>query len=209
MGPLMYLNSRFFKFFRSPLPGNDRVIKVHLGPGQKNYLKGWINIDANLFSAKIDVWADLRNSLPLRKSSVNIFYSHHFIEHLPNLQFHFNELFRCLKPGGKLRIGGPNGDSAIKKFMANDIDWFSNFPDKRNSIGGRLENFIFCKQEHLTILTFSYLEELSLNAGFKNITLCLPATETNYPNLINEDIFSKEWITDMIYPHTIIIECEK
>ena len=52
------------------------------------------------------------------------------IEHLPDLPGHFAEMFRALKPGGVFRIGGPNGDSAIRKFVEGDSAWFSDFPDK-------------------------------------------------------------------------------
>ena len=85
----MLLNSKFYKIFRSPKSG---VVKVHLGPGKKNYLKGWINVDANIVTAKIDVWADLKYPLPFKDETVNVFYSHHVIEHLPNLQVHLKAL---------------------------------------------------------------------------------------------------------------------
>ena len=150
-GPLMKINGLIYRFFRAPTDGE---LKVHLGPGQKNYLDGWINIDANMFTGKCDLWADLRNPLPFHAGTVDAFYSHHMIEHLPDIQFHLSEVFRCLKPGGIYRVGGPNGDAAISKFMEKDLSWFSNFPDERKTIGGRFENFIFCRGEHLTNLTF-------------------------------------------------------
>lgn len=204
--PVMAINGKLYQHFRSPKGGNA---KVHLGPGQKNYLNGWINVDANMFTGKCDVWADLRNSLPFRDQTVDFFYSHHVIEHLPDLKFHFSELYRCLKIGGKIRIGGPNGDSAIAKFVQQDKGWFSSFPENRDSIGGRFENFIFCKGEHLTILTFSFLQELLLQQGFKNIKQCKPIKETNYPEFIDEQVLSKEWESDFDYPHTLLIEAEK
>jgi hypothetical protein len=94
-GPLMWANGAFYRSLRSPRQG-DRVVRVQLGPGQRNYLPGWINVDANAFTGKCDVWADLRNRLPFRDQTVDAFYSHHVIEHLPDLAFHFAELFRCL-----------------------------------------------------------------------------------------------------------------
>lgn len=205
-GFLMKLNGSIYQKFRAPKSGS---IKVHLGPGQKNYIQGWINIDANMFTAKCDLWADLRNELPFHSSTIDAFYSHHMIEHLPNLQFHFSEIYRCLKNGGVYRVAGPNGDSAISKFIQNDCDWFGDFPDKRKSIGGRFENFIFCRQEHLTILTFSYIEELMQNAGFVKIKKALPIKETYFPAIFDENILSKEWEKDFDFPHTLIIEGQK
>lgn len=208
-GPFMYLSALAYKYTKAPKGSNNRLIKVHLGPGQKNYLNGWINVDANIITGKADVWADLRNALPFHNSSVDFFYSHHVIEHLPNMEFHFNEMYRCLKPGGSIRIGGPNGDMAIKKFVENDLAWFGDFPDKRETIGGRFENFIFCRQEHLTILTFTYLEELLKKAGFIRINRCLPVKETHYPHIIDASVLEKEWESDFVSPHTLLIEASR
>src|SRR5947207_11946455 len=80
-GPLMKVNGAVYRNLRAPRSG---PVKVHLGPGQGNYLQGWINVDANMFSAKCDVWADLRNKLPFKDGSVDVIYSHHVVEHLPD-----------------------------------------------------------------------------------------------------------------------------
>src|SRR5438105_2810153 len=91
----MRVNAWLYRHGRAPRRG---TVKVHLGPGQKNYLPGWINVDANFITAKTDVWADLRAALPFRNDTVDVFYSHHVIEHLPDtlLSFHFAEMYRCL-----------------------------------------------------------------------------------------------------------------
>jgi predicted SAM-dependent methyltransferase len=204
-GPLMKVNGIVYKYCRAPREGN---VKVHLGPGQKKYIKGWINIDANIFTGKADVWADLRNPLPFHNDSIDAIYSHHMIEHLPNLAHHLKEVYRCLKPGGVYRVGGPNGDSAIAKFIENDKQWFIDFPDKRDSIGGRFENFIFCRREHLTILTYSFLEEIMAESGLVNIQQCKPMKETRYPEMF-QDCLLKENESDFAAPHTLIIECAK
>lgn len=183
-------------------------LRVHLGPGQKNYIQGWVNVDANMFTGKCDIWADLRNALPFDDSTVVAMYSHHVVEHLHDLEFHFSDVYRCLKPGGVYRVGGPNGDSAIAKFRENDKAWFGDFPDNRKSIGGRLENFIFCRREHLTILTFSFLEEVMSRAGFINIRLCLPSKETTTPDLFHQCLLL-EPESDFGFPHTIIVEGQK
>jgi predicted SAM-dependent methyltransferase len=204
-GPLMRLNGAAYRTFRAPSGG---AVRAHLGPGQKRYLPGWINVDANMFTGKCDVWADLRNPLPFKDGTVTAFYSHHVIEHLANLESHFAEVFRCLKPGGVYRVGGPNGDSAILKFAQGDNTWFGDWPDKRRSIGGRFENFVFCRAEHMTILTFSYLSELLENAGFAEIARRLPIKETGYPRLFSDAMLT-EFEDDFEVPHTLLVEARK
>jgi predicted SAM-dependent methyltransferase len=185
--------------------------KVHLDPGQGNYLAGWTNVDANFVTAKIDIWADLRGTLPFSAEMAEAFHSHHVIEHLPDrlLPFHFAEMFRVLRPGGVIRVAGPNADAAIEKFQEGDVDWFSDFPDKRYSIGGRFANFILCGGEHLTILTSSYLAELAAGAGFVDISFCLPAQQTNFPNVFGTDVLLKERRSTPESPHTLVAEARR
>lgn len=207
--PLMALNAVIWRNFRTPAAG---VVKVHLGPGQTNYLPGWINVDANMFTARCDIWADLRRQLPFRDNTVDVIYSHHLIEHLPDscLGFHFAEMYRCLKPGGVFRVGGPNADIAMRKYVAGEISWFtSDFPDKRDSLGGKFANFILCRGEHLTILTPSYVEELAHKAGFERVYFCTPKRETNFSDLIERAVLDTEWTGDEPEPHTLIAEGRK
>ena len=206
-GP-MFVYARVYRAFFAPSTG---MVRVHLGPGQNNYLPGWVNVDANIVSARPDVWADLRNALPFGDGTVDVFYSHHMIEHLADqlLPFHFSELFRCLKPGGLVRLGGPNGDTAIKKFVEGDAAWFGDFPDSRKSLGGRFANFILCRGEHTTILTESYLAELLSAAGFVDIVRCSPAVETTDPNLITSQLLALETESTPEAPHTLLVEARK
>lgn len=204
-GPAMAVNGRIYRATRAP---RDGTIRVHLGPGQDKYLPGWINADANMFTGKCDAWIDLRNPLPFHDASVTAFYSHHVIEHLPDMAGHMRDVLRCLKPGGVYRVAGPNGDSAIRKYLEGDKSWFGDFPDKRRSIGGRLENFIFCRQEHLTILTPSFVEELLADAGFIDIREQGPTHRTGYPELF-ADAMHKEAESDFAVPHTLVLEARK
>ena len=161
----------------------NEPLRLHLGPGQERYIPGWVNIDANMFTGKCDVWADLRNPLPYQNGTTTAVYSHHVIEHLPNIEAHFEDVYRVLKPGGVYRVGGPSGDSAIKKFLEGDHSWFGDWPDKYESIGGRMVNFLLCRNEHLTILTESLLREIGQRAGFREATKQLPVKESQFPDL--------------------------
>jgi predicted SAM-dependent methyltransferase len=207
-GPAMKLNGSVYRAFRAPRIG---TVKVQLGPGQQHYLSGWINVDANVFTRNCDVWADFRNKLPFRDQTVDAFYSHHVIEHLPESlwSFHFREIFRCLKSGGVFRVGGPNGESAIKKFEEGDKEWFGDFPDKRKSLGGRFSNFILCRGEHVAILTFSWLEEVAHQAGFETLWRCQPVTETHFSSVFDKLVLQNEWESTPECPHTLVVEAQK
>jgi len=41
-GPLMKLNGRMYRTFRAPNAIKNAPVRLHLGPGQKAYLSGWI-----------------------------------------------------------------------------------------------------------------------------------------------------------------------
>ncbi|MFT3922624.1 MAG: methyltransferase domain-containing protein [Myxococcales bacterium] len=206
----MALSGRAYRAFAAP---RDGLVKVHLGPGQSNHLAGWINVDANAFSGKSrpEVWANLRHTLPFHDGTVDIFYSHHVIEHLPDsdLPRHLADMFRCLKPGGMIRIGGPNGDEAARQFLNGNAEWFSDFPDRRTSVGGRFANFILCRGEHLTILSRSYLEELLSNAGYVDIRPCQPTWETTRSDLVDSAVLKLESESTPEAPHTLILEARK
>jgi len=205
----MRCNGRIYRAFRAPRSG---VVRVHLGPGRSRYLDDWINVDANLLTAKLDVWADLRNPLPFPDNSVDAFYSHHVIEHLPPdiLPTHFAEMHRCLKPGGMIRIAVPDTEMAMRKYLQNDTAWFGDWPSKRRSIGGRFDNFVMCQGEHRSILTSSYLIELMEDAQFEAMQRCRPTAETTRPELIGPEVLANETLEPCPdAPFTLTLEAQK
>lgn len=203
-GPLMALNGLRHRLADRAAPGGVR--RVQLGPGQDNYLPGWINCDSNIFSARADRWVDLRNPLPFADASVDAVYSHHMIEHLPDPAAHCREVARILKPGGVYRVGGPDADMAIDRYKAGDLDWFVPFPTARRSGGGRLDNFLFCRGEHVMLVSEGYLTELLEDAGFTTIRRLSPRV-TDHSALFADAFQFEEEPDD--HPQTVIMEATR
>ncbi|MBF0153440.1 MAG: methyltransferase domain-containing protein [Magnetococcales bacterium] len=204
----LWLSGRWYRVFRAPRQG---IVRVHLGSGQVHYIPGWINLDANMISARADVRADLRHALPFHDSTVDAFYSHHVIEHLTNTDLIalLHDIHRCLKPGGVVRLAGPHGDMAMRQYIAGNHAWFSDFPENRRSLGGRLANFLLCQGEHLAILTPGYLEELLIDVGFDAIRSAAPVTLTHHPDRFGPEVLDREHETTPEAPHTLVMEAVK
>lgn len=86
--------------------------------------EGFIGID--LLSPREDVRKiDLYTyPWPIESASVDYFRSSHFLEHVPDWDAHFTEIYRCLKPGGHYEIIAP--------YYRNDR-WFQD-PDHKQAI---------------------------------------------------------------------------
>ena len=86
------------------------------------FLPGIIDYNFDLTSGK---------NFPFKNNSVSFFYSSHTLEHIPVTfcQHIFNEFFRCLKPGGCVRLTMPDFDKAANAFEQNNIDYFYPYDD--------------------------------------------------------------------------------
>jgi len=200
----MRLNGLAYKRFRQ---GSNRP-KVQLGCGQVHYIDGWLNLDANIFSAHPDLWANIMHGLPFKDGSVSAFYSFHVIEHLPDdyLPIFIGEMYRSLVPGGWIRIGGPDAENAARMLLAGRSEWFPDFPDNRKSVGGRFANLLLCRGEHLTLLTESYLGGMLADAGFVEIKRRVPGRESDFSCA---EVLKHEDEDDFECPHSLILEARK
>jgi len=144
-------------------------ICINIGSG-KSQFDGWINIDGN-FMHRPDMWLDVRNGLPFQSGSVKLIYSCHFFEHLylNELKPLLIECRRVLRPDGGMRIAVPNLRSAIIAYHQNRNEWFSQFPQEFNSIGGRFFNEMLCGDQHRLMFDQSFLSEVLTEAGFSRI----------------------------------------
>lgn len=204
-GPLMWISGRYFKYCRAPKNG----LRVHLGPGHNCYLKGWLNVDANIISAKIDLWANLLDPLPFKPNSVKVLYSFSVLQHLPysRLEPLLKEIYDCMETDAYLRIAVVHAGNAAIAYANNRTDWFGTWPIAYESIGGKFENFLLCAGEIKRFFDFGFLSELLVRAGFTDVMESAPL-QTAFPDVFGEAIkMEHESCPDL--PHHVVVEVRK
>lgn len=166
----------------------NRPIYLNLGSGA-NYFDGFINIDGNILR-KIDMWLDLRNGLPFPNDSVDGIYSCHLFEHfyMDELEKILKECYRVLKSEGGMRVLVPSLERAVIAYVNREDHWFSEFPRAFKSLGGKLQNFIFCDGQHKIAFDFSFLEEILEEAGFLKIISKEAGKSDLFPPMVLEKI---------------------
>ncbi|OGZ63889.1 MAG: hypothetical protein A3A98_01215 [Candidatus Staskawiczbacteria bacterium RIFCSPLOWO2_01_FULL_40_39] len=89
--------------------------KLQIGGG-KRYMHGFVNLD--IFPPADIIW-DSRYGLPFQKDTFSFIFSEHFLEHLDfpiSVNCVLQEIYRILKPSGKVVIGVPDGGKVIKAY---------------------------------------------------------------------------------------------
>jgi len=98
--------------------------KINIGAGVWS-VKDWGTLDCYL---EADHFVDLRrmDKLSIEDNFLEKVFSSHCIEHIENshLEHLLKELYRCIKPGGILRIGCPDAEKAFEAYENNDESWF-------------------------------------------------------------------------------------
>jgi predicted SAM-dependent methyltransferase len=115
--------TKMVRLFGSKLRFRHRRL-VALGETNSGFYRaGWETVD--LLDA--DFICDLRKErLPFGRDSVDAIYSSHLIEHLSYESglLQLRDTYRCLKPGGYLRIVTPDMDLLLDRYRANDWAFF-------------------------------------------------------------------------------------
>lgn len=174
---------------------------VNLGCGAK-YVPGMVNVDGNLFRKK-DIWLDVTLGLPFRDNSLHGVYSSHLLEHLSVQEVRrlLTQCYRALKPGGVLRLVVPSLEYAIQAYIRDKPALLPDWPDRYRSIGGRFNNLMLCRNQHVTLLDFTFAEELLKDAGFSLIYRETPGNSQHFsashlqfesdPSLIDVSLYAE------------------
>lgn len=112
---------------------NEQKLMINIGGGHffrrhwrvMDFSSKWYHFRKGIIDYEFDLASN--DSFPIKDNSVSFFYSSHTLEHIPQecCQHIMNEIFRCLKVGGAVRITVPDFDLAYKAFLSNSIDFFS------------------------------------------------------------------------------------
>lgn len=147
-------------------PARPEGFYVHLGCGFK-YLDAMINTDGNLFR-KIDLWQDLRNTLPFPDKSCKFVYSSHTLEHLfPDEAIALlRDIRRILTDDGIARIAVPSMEYAIE--IAHG-DYADEWPRRFSDPMAQAINYLFCDGQHKYAYNFAILDGFAREAGFTNV----------------------------------------
>ena len=120
-------------------------LMVNIGGGY--FLRrGWKSLDHHSSSypyrvTYLDCNFDLTGGdpFPFADSSVRFFYSQHALEHIPHefCPHIFSEIYRCLAPGGAVRLTMPDFDKAYDAYMTGNDQFFAHY---HGAGAGVLEN---------------------------------------------------------------------
>lgn len=101
---------------RNAISRNRTPFNVNVGCGREPF-EGWINLDLDSES-RADILWDVTDGLPFPDHSCAFIYSEHFLEHIPvhaGVLF-LRECYRCLRPGGVIRVGMPSIEDTIRHY---------------------------------------------------------------------------------------------
>lgn len=119
---------------------NGDGVRLNIGAGI-TYLPGYTNID---LSPKADISMDLsRDRLPFDDNSVDVVFSYHTLEHIPNYLHVLGEIHRVLKDLGRLYIGVPYATDTHNLSNPYHVHYFTEssfrFFDRRKDKGSAVE----------------------------------------------------------------------
>lgn len=176
------------------LGANPAMLQIGCG---KNILPNWLNTD--LRPGPSAVFLDASTEFPFSDSSFDYVFSEHLIEHLNYKagEQMVTEIFRILKPKGRIRIATPDFDFLLNLYLRPGdpvhqryIVWSADlFPVAAPPTAVSVVNNFFRDWGHQYIYSRETLRSLLVDSGFCSIVPCVPG-ESADPHLRGIDCHS-------------------
>lgn len=148
------------------------IAKVQFGSGN-NEIPGFLNTD---ILGEIPI--DITEPLPFAKSSIDVLYSNHVVEHIYNKEFKFflRESYRILKNGGMHIIATPTVERLVGSLYGNEkakqiiLDHHKQYClDEKLFPSSLFNNIMHINFGHKYLYSLDHLSYLSHVAGYKYI----------------------------------------
>ncbi|MBY0206804.1 class I SAM-dependent methyltransferase [Paenibacillus cucumis (ex Kampfer et al. 2016)] len=97
--------------YRNTLMIPQKAVRIDLGCGTAKR-KGFIGVDRFLLPG-VDIAADLNKRLPFEDNSVDLVYASHSLEHVQDLMFTMNEIYRICRHGAQVCIVVPYSEQKL------------------------------------------------------------------------------------------------
>lgn len=158
---------------------NTTEPKLQIGCG-RNPLKGWLNTGISLRESWNGVYLNAGQPFMLLDETFNYVFSEHLFEHLtyPQALNMLAESYRVLKPGGIIRIATPDLRFLIGLYQDPEKTIHKEYIEYSAEKGGLPASPVYVINRfhttwgHQIIYDKETLENLLVNTGFKNITIC-------------------------------------
>ncbi len=190
--------------------------RVVLGPGEHFY-PGWLHLDLCPHDERY-IPFDAREALLMPSASMETVFSEHMIEHISYDQglFLAQEIFRVLKPGGRVRLATPDlartcslAADALNETQRNYVDFINqSFGGDYNNRASFPINNMFFTYSHAFVYDEITLRELLERAGFTAVTRQMPRSSPNAElnNLEMHHLLGHPWVEDF---QTLVLEAQK
>ena len=158
---------------------------------------------------------DLRKGIPAGDNSLEIIYHCHFLEHLSNEEGYFllSECFRCLTPGGVMRLAVPDMELWCRNYISGDsefFDWYRktnldpHYPNQRNETNGMVLCANFYNWGHRMAYDYDSLLVRLSQIGFVDIRRAAWGDSEALPRISFFEPAESDYIRE-----SLVVQCRK